>query len=115
MSKLARIADQPLPPEIAEKMAAGGFSPQVETLMEIITGYQRLQAEAREKAELERAAEPRKVRWPLKGRVPTHVPYETARKAAERGGLVAIKTGGRWFVTDDDMQNWLAASGRQRR
>jgi hypothetical protein len=104
-----------LPPEIAEKMEAAGLPPQMPTLLQIIEDFSRLQAEAREKAELERAAEPRKVMWPLKVRLPLHVLYETARRAAERGTLVATKTGGRWFVVDDDLQNWLAATGRLQR
>jgi hypothetical protein len=115
MADPARITDQSLPPEIAERMESAGFSPQISALMEIITHYQRLQADASEKAELERAAEPRKVMWPLKVRLPLHVSYETARRAAERGTLVATKTGGRWFVVDDDLQNWLAATGRLQR
>jgi hypothetical protein len=36
MADPARIPDQSLPPEIAEKMTAAGFSPQVATLVEII-------------------------------------------------------------------------------
>jgi hypothetical protein len=104
-----------LPPEIAEKMEAAGLPPQMSTLLQIIENFSRLQAEAREKAELKRAAEPRKVMWPLKVRLPLHVLYEAARRAAERGTLVATKTGGRWFVVDDDLQNWLAATARQRR
>ncbi len=115
MTDLARITDHLLPPEISEKMEAAGLPPQIPTLLQIIENFSRQQAEAREKTELERAAQQRRVMWPLKGRVPTHVPYETARKAAERGTLVATKVGGRWFVTDDDMQNWLAATARQRR
>jgi transposase InsO family protein len=115
MTDPAHIIDPPLPPEIAERMQSAGFSPRAETLMQIITDYRRLQAEAREKAELERTAEPRKIMWPLKVRLPLHVLYETSRRAAERGTLVATKVGGRWFVTDDDMQNWLAATARQRR
>jgi hypothetical protein len=115
MTDPAHLIDPPLPPEIAERMESAGFLPKIATLMEIITDYPRLQAEAREKAELERAAEPRKVMWPLKVRLPLHVPYETARRAAERGTLVATKTGGRWFVVDDDLQNWLAATGRLQR
>ena len=115
MTDLARITDHLLPPEIAEKMEAAGLPPQIPTLLQIIEDFSRLQAEAREKAKLERAAEQRRVMWPLKVRLPLHVPYETARRAAERGTLVATKTGGRWFVVDDDLQNWLAATGRLQR
>ncbi len=115
MTDPAHIIDPPLPPEIAEKMEAVGLPPQMPTLLQIIENFSRLKVEAREKAELEPAAEPRKDMWPLKVRVPTHISYETARRAAERGTLVATKVGGRWFVTDDDVQNWLAATARQRR
>jgi hypothetical protein len=83
VTDLARITDHLLPPEIAEKMEAAGLPPQMPNLLQIIENFSRLQAEAREKAELERAVEPRKVMWPLKGRLPLHVPYETARRAAD--------------------------------
>lgn len=82
MTSPARIADQPLPPEIADQMESAGFSPQVETLMEIITDYRRLQTEAR--AKVERVTEAEEM-WPLKGLVPIGVEYEQARRAAERG------------------------------
>jgi len=109
MAAPARTTDQPLPPEIAEKMEAAGFSPEIATLMEIIDNFSRLQAEARPSAR--RVAEPM---WPLKSRLPVHVPYQTGLRAAERGTLAAEKIGGRWFVTDADMQTWLAATGKAR-
>jgi hypothetical protein len=112
MTDPARIADQPLPPEIAERMESVGFSPQVETLMQIITDYRRLQAEARAKAE--RVTEAGEM-WPLKGLVPIGVEYEQARRAAERGHLVARKVGGRWFCTKPAMARWVAATGRRQR
>jgi hypothetical protein len=112
MAVPARNTDPSLPPEIAQKMEAAGLSPKIATLMEIIGTFARLQAEAREKP---RATEQRRVMWPLKARLPLHVPYEAARKAAVRGDLVATKMGrGRWFVADDDLQDWLAATGRLR-
>jgi hypothetical protein len=108
----APIIDPSLPPEIAEWMESAGFSPRVETLMKIITDYRRLQAEARAKAE--RVTEAEEV-WPLKGLVPIGVEYEQARRAAERGLLVAEKIGGRWFCTKPMMARWVAATGRCRR
>lgn len=111
MTDPARIIDPPLPLEIAERMESAGFSPQVETLMQIITDYRRLQAEARAKAE--RVTEIEEM-WPLKGLVPIGVEYEQARRAAERGHLVASKVGGRWFCTEAEMARWVAATGRCR-
>ena len=112
----ARIPDQSLPPEIAEKMTAAGFSPQVATLVEIIENFARAQADARAKAvrvaELERAAEEM---WPLKRLVPLGESYEIARRAAERGVLGATRVGGRWFCTKAEMERWVAATGRRQR
>jgi hypothetical protein len=114
MADTAIVADQPLPPEIAEKMTAAGFSPQVATLVEIIEDFARAQAEARAKAarvaELERAAEEM---WPLKRLVPLGESYEIARRAAERGVLGATRVGGRWFCTEAEMERWVAATGRR--
>jgi hypothetical protein len=110
------IANQSLPPEIAEKMAAAGFSPQVATLVEIIEDFARAQADARAKAarvaELERAAEEM---WPLKRLLPLGESYELARRAAERGVLGATRVGGRWFCTNAEMERWVAATGRRQR
>jgi hypothetical protein len=52
--------------------------------------------------------------WPLKGLVPTYISYETARRHAEAGTLVAQKIGGRWFATEANVSAWLAATGRSR-
>jgi hypothetical protein len=44
-----------------------------------------------------------------------HPDDETARRAAERGELIAEQKGGkhgRWFATVADMENWLASTGR---
>jgi hypothetical protein len=115
MADPARIPDQSLPPEIAEKMTAAGFSPQAATLVEIIEDFARAQAEARANAarvvELERATEEM---WPLKRLVPLGESYEKARRAAERGLLSATKVGGRWFCTKADMARWVATTGRCR-
>jgi hypothetical protein len=112
MTDPARIIDPPLPPEIADRMESAGFSPRVETLMQIITDYPRLQAEAR--AKTERVTEAEEM-WPLKGLVPMGVEYERARRAAERGHLIAEKIGGRWFCTKPGMARWVAATGRRQR
>ena len=112
MTDPTRIIDPPLPPEIADRMESAGFSPQAETLMQIITDYPRLQAEARVEAERISKAEEM---WPLKGLVPIGVEYERARRAAERGHLVATKVGGRWFCTEAEMACWVAATGRRQR
>jgi hypothetical protein len=115
MADPARITDQSLPSEIAEKMTAAGFAPQVATLVEIIEDFARAQADARAKAkrvaELERAADEM---WPLKRLVPLGESYEKARRAAERGLLSATKVGGRWFCTNADMARWVAETGRSR-
>jgi hypothetical protein len=115
LADAAPVTNQSLPPEIAEKMKAAGFSPQVATLVEIIENFAQAQAEARAKAErvaqLERAAEEM---WPLKRLVPLGESYEKARRAAEHGLLSATKVGGRWFCTKADMACWLAATGRPR-
>jgi hypothetical protein len=111
VTDLASITDHLLPPEIAERMESAGFSPQVETLMQIITDYRRLQAEAHAKAE--RVTETEEM-WPLKGLVPMGVEYEHARRAAERGLLVAEKIGGRWFCTKPSMARWVAMTSRCR-
>jgi hypothetical protein len=103
-----------LPTEIAQKMEAEGLVPQITVLMEIIEGFGRLRAEARENPAQAHAAKPRVPMWPLKRRLPLYVPYDKALKAANRGTLIATKVGGRWFVTDDDVQNWLAATGQAR-
>jgi hypothetical protein len=114
MVDTATVGDQSLPPEIAEKMTAAGFSPQVATLVEIIDNFARAQAEARAKAarvaELERGAEEM---WPLKRLVPLGKSYEIARRAAERGVLGATRVGGRWFCTEAEMERWIAATGRR--
>jgi hypothetical protein len=107
----AHIIDPPLPPEIAERMESAGFLPKIATLMEIITDYPRLQAEARAKAERVTEAEEM---WPLKGLVPIGLEYEQARRAAERGLLVAEKIGGRWFCTKPSMTRWVAMTSRCR-
>ena len=116
MADAATVTDQSLPPEIAEKMTAAGFSPQVATLVKIIDNFARAQAEARAKAarvtELERAAEEM---WPLKRLVPLGGSYEIARRAAERGVLGATRVGGRWFCTKVEMERWVAATGRRQR
>jgi hypothetical protein len=112
MTDPARIIDPPLPPEIADRMESAGFSPKIATLMEIIENFARLQAEARAKAERVTEAEEM---WPLKGLVPIGVEYEQARRAAERGHLVASKVGGRWFCTEAEMACWVAATGRRQR
>ncbi|SHG08564.1 hypothetical protein [Bradyrhizobium erythrophlei] len=114
MADPAASTDQSLPPEIAEKMTAAGFSPQVATLVEIIEDFARAQAEVRAKAarvaELERAAEEM---WPLKRLLPLGESYELARRAAERGVLGATRVGGRWFCTKAEMERWVAATGRR--
>jgi UDP-3-O-[3-hydroxymyristoyl] glucosamine N-acyltransferase len=112
----ATITEQSLPPEIAEKMTAAGFTPQVATLVKIIENFARAQADARAKAarvaELERSAEEM---WPLKRLVPLGESYEIARRAAERGVLGATRVGGRWFCTEAEMERWVAATGRRQR
>jgi hypothetical protein len=104
-----------LPQEIAQEMEAVGLKPEIVTLLRIISDFPRLQAEARARTEIGVSKTPISEKWPLKGLVPTHVSYETARKAAVRGTLRAKLTGKRWFATEDDFAEWLAKTGRNRR
>ena len=66
----------------------------------------------RDDVELAPIAEPIVEMWPLKGLLPTHIGYEVARRACERGELVAKKPGGRWFCTEAAMATWIASTGR---
>lgn len=113
MTDPTHIIDPPLPPEIAERMESAGFLPKIATLMEIITDYPRLQAEARAKAE--RATDPAEEMWPLKSLLPISVKYEQARRAADSSRLAAEKIGGRWFCTKLAVARWVAATGRRQR
>jgi hypothetical protein len=113
MTVPARNTDPSLPPEIAERMTAAGLSPKLATLMQIIEDFARQQADAREKPEAARVAEPERG-LPLKGLLPSHVSYRVGLQAAERGVLGAFKIGGRWFCTQAEMDRWLAATGRCR-
>jgi hypothetical protein len=113
MTDPARNTDPSLPREVVEKMTAAGLSPKLATLMEIIEDFARLQAEAREKPEGARVAEPERA-FPLMSLLPSHVSYRVGLQAAERGVLGAFKVGGRWFCTQAEMDRWLAATGRCR-
>jgi hypothetical protein len=60
-------------------------------------------------------AERRRLQFPLIALTPMHLDDETARRAAERGELIAEQKGGkhgRWFATQDSMESWLASTGR---
>jgi hypothetical protein len=50
--------------------------------------------------------------WALLLLVPPHCNAEVARRAADRGLLLAERVGGRWFSTPGDMQDWLKRTGR---
>ena len=60
-------------------------------------------------------AEHRRLQFPLIALTPLHLDDETARRAAERGELIAEQKGGkhgRWFATVADMESWMASTGR---
>jgi hypothetical protein len=60
-------------------------------------------------------AERRRLQFPLIALTPMHLDDETARRAAERGELIAEQKGGkhgRWFATVADMESWMASTGR---
>jgi hypothetical protein len=57
-------------------------------------------------------AERRRPQFPLIALTPMRLDDETARRAAERGELIAEQKGGkhgRWFATVTDMENWMAS------
>jgi hypothetical protein len=63
----------------------------------------------------EHEAERRRLQFPLIALTPMHLDDETARRAAERGELIAEQKGGkhgRWFATVADMESWMASTGR---
>jgi hypothetical protein len=63
----------------------------------------------------EHEAERRRLQFPLIALTPMHLDDETARRAAERGELIAEQKGGkhgRRFATVADMESWMASTGR---
>jgi hypothetical protein len=107
--------DDELPPEVSTALTDVGLAPSIATLLQIITDFPRLQAEARASAEIGVSVTPINEQWPIKGLLPSHVSYETGRKACARGILRAELIGSRWFATEAAVAEWLAKTGRNRR
>jgi hypothetical protein len=96
-----------------EELTAG------EVLVELrgagITTLQNLQTMIEAARAHQGEAERRRLQFPLIALTPMHLDDETARRAAERGELIAEQKGGkhgRWFATVTDMESWMASTGR---
>jgi len=111
MANPAHKLDPPPPEDVADALEAAGL-PRNSTMMDIIVAFHRMKDAATKPDRvtgLERDVEPA---FPLKALLPLNVSYRVGLEAAERGVLRAFKDGGRWLCTKQEMQRWLAATGR---
>jgi len=106
--------DDALPEPIAEQMEAAGLAPEVAVLQKIIAEF----AEARARAGHAENADnvhvlPQGELFPLKGLLPIGLNYEVARRAAVARALGAVPIGGRWFVSKEELERWIARKGKR--
>jgi hypothetical protein len=104
------MADQDQPEELsAEEIAA--------ELRGAGIGLTKLDLQAMIKAvQAEAKVEPRAVDlFPLKPMLPSHISYETGRRAAASGKLRALKFGSDddWLVTKIDVEQWIRDSPKR--
>jgi hypothetical protein len=93
--------DELTPEQIAAELRGAGIGL---TKLDLQVMIKAVQAEAK--------VEPRAVGvFALKPMLPSHVSYETGRRACASGALRATKIAGDWYVEKEDVRKWLASSG----